>query len=287
MTHPATRAQELMAAAVLSQDPVMLSTYKNPPTMLDPDADMHTLTASSIHPHIFKDAQGNPLPRWQWVNIAKDKSLISSPKSPRDQGKTTNFGVLYSQTAASLSALNFVPVSETEKWVKGHEALYKGFHAWAKEQKKIGEARGWAQTKWFKRLRYVNESNAKGAKESPGIMAVNFAIQGCSADMTKAAIIKCARLIRTSKDKDVNSIKIIGQVHDELVFEGPGHLKLDLANSKYKDGVIVKPKWLVPDSVLEWVELLKQTMIDVETECFDGVLIGRTGEPTISQFWSK
>lgn len=185
----------------------------------------------------------------------------------------------------------FVPIEYTTAGVKGHEQLYRVFHAWAKEQKHFAEARGWAQTTWSGRVRLVNESNAKGAKESPGIMGVNHKIQGGSADITKAALVAVYKIINSPKwQRDIpeyRDVVLIGQIHDEILFEGPGNLTLDLGKSKYKNGVLVKPHWHVPKSVFDWVTPLRQAMIDAETMCFNGKLIGRAGDPAISQFWSK
>lgn len=179
--------QELMIATYLSKDPTMFSTFSASETILDsqgnvwdnPDADMHTLTTKQIYPEIFLDFSGNLLPKWDWVRRAKDASLIKLPGKPRDVGKKVNFGILYFQTAASLSEQAYVPIIQTEKWVKAHQELYPQFHMWAKEEKGLAEARHWARTKWFNRQRYCQESNAKGAKESTGIMGVNHLIQGC------------------------------------------------------------------------------------------------------------
>lgn len=87
--------QEGLVSAVESKDPVMLSVFTAPEHILDPtgkevpnpDADLHCITARSIYPEIFKDAQGNLRPKWEWVKISKTKGLIKLPKTPRDIGK--------------------------------------------------------------------------------------------------------------------------------------------------------------------------------------------------------
>lgn len=73
----------------------------------------------------------------------------------------------------------------------------------------------------------------------------------------------------------------------EILLEGPGNLKLDLANSKYKGDVLIEPKWIVPDEVYDWAGAFRQAMIDAETEIFDGVLTGSVSDPAISMWWSK
>lgn len=290
--------QELMTAAVLSQDPVMLKTFREPERIINskgieidnPLSDLHCLTTRQIFSDIFH-TNGVEAPQEEWLNIAKNEALIKIPGKPRDKAKGVNFGIIYFQTALSLTESMFVPLEYTHAWVKGHQQLYSGFHAWAKEEKQFTEARGWARSHWGNRIRFCNESNAKGAKESTGIMGVNHKIQAAGADLTKESLRRCDRIIKDPKwIRDIpefRDVTIIGQVHDEIIFHGPGNLKLDLANSVYKKGVLVKPKWIIPASVHQWLAPLKQQMVDAETECFNGLLPGRVGEPAISQFWAK
>lgn len=175
-----------------------------------------------------------------------------------------------------------MPLHYTQEWLAAHKVLYNIFHAWAKEQKGLGEARGWSKLEWSGRCRYVRESNAKGSGESAGIMAVNAQIQSTGAEICKYAMIKCQPIL-----KKYPGVVMIGQIHDELLFEGPGNLVLDLANSKFRDGVLTKPKWIVPPNVREWAQELKQAMEDAETEILNGVLTGSVGNPSIGMWWGK
>jgi DNA polymerase I-like protein with 3'-5' exonuclease and polymerase domains len=104
-----------------------------------------------------------------------------------------------------------VPLHYTQEWLAAHKTLYSGFHAWSQEQKGLSEARGWAKLDWSSRMRYVRESNAKGSGESAGIMGVNYAIQGCGAEICKYAMIKCQPIL-----KKYPGVNIIGQVHDKF-----------------------------------------------------------------------
>jgi DNA polymerase family A len=189
---------------------------------------------------------------------------------------------LYFQSAAALAEQLFVPLHYTEEWLAAHKLLYNYFHSWAGEQKGIGELRGWSKLAWSGRLRFCRESNAKGSGESTGIMAVNALIQSTGADICKYAMIKCQPVLRKYP-----GVELIGQVHDELVYEGPGNLTLDLANSKFKNGVLTKPKWIVPESVTEWALALKVAMEEAETEILGGVLEGCVGDPAVSMWWGK
>jgi len=100
-------SQELYIAAVLSQDQTMLKAFLSEETLplldLDgkqvvkdgkqvfypnPDADLHTLTCMGCcFPHLFVGKQ-----RHEWVDIAKNESLITQKGKPRDYAKRVNFG---------------------------------------------------------------------------------------------------------------------------------------------------------------------------------------------------
>lgn len=69
--------------------------------------------------------------------------------------KKVNFGTLYFQSAEALSEQLFVPLHYTQEWLAAHKILYNIFHAWAKEQKGLGEARGWSKLEWSGRIKYL------------------------------------------------------------------------------------------------------------------------------------
>ncbi len=287
--------QELMIAAVWSQDQVMLDSFRLPETRIAPDgkeypnpySDLHTLsTVQCTFPKLFLNEDGTAKPWWEWTKIAKDGRLITQKGDPRSYSKILNFGVIYGQSATSISSFHHVPLATAETWLKNHQSTYHGFHDWFKETKAIGEARGWIETPWCKRVRWVNEDNAKGSGESPGIAAVNHCVQGAAADIGKIAGIRALDWINRNGLYD--KVKIIGMVHDELLVMGPGRCRLNFEKSEFsEDGqTCTKPKWHVDEEVYEWVNPIRQIMIDTETESFDGMLTGRVGVG-IAPYWSK
>jgi hypothetical protein len=69
---------------------------------------------------------------------------VSTKNKSRKEGKITNFGIIFLQSAQSLSELNHVKLEETTKWVKGHEVEYAGYHHWAHEFGDIAASRGFS-----------------------------------------------------------------------------------------------------------------------------------------------
>jgi DNA polymerase I-like protein with 3'-5' exonuclease and polymerase domains len=195
-----------MVATAWSKDPAMERAFTEPEVLTLPDgttyknpyADLHTLTAvKCCAPALFHGVTEH-----EWVSKAKENGS-------RHNGKTTNFGIIFDQTAESLSLLNHVKLAETEQWVKGHKQTYAGYHHWAEEYGAIAAARGFAVSPVSKAIRWVDEENSKGGGESPARAAVNYAIQGESSMITKECLI---RLYETLPPE----IKILNTVHDRF-----------------------------------------------------------------------
>ena len=162
-----------MVATAWSKDPAMVRAFTEPEVLTLPDgttyknpyADLHALTAvKCCAPKLFVN-----VPESEWVPRSKENGS-------RQKGKLTNFGILYLQTAESLSLLNHVKLEETEQWVSGHKATYAGYHHWAEEYGAVAASRGFAVSPVSKAIRWVDEENSKGGGESPARAAVNYAI---------------------------------------------------------------------------------------------------------------
>lgn len=165
--------QELMVATAWSKDPAMVRAFTEPEELTLPDgkryknpyADLHALTAvKCCAPKLFIN-----VPEFEWVPRSKENGS-------RQKGKITNFGIIFDQTAESLSLLNHVKLEETQQWVSGHKATYAGYHHWAEEYGAIAASRGFAVSPVSKAIRWVDEENSKGGGESPARAAVNYAI---------------------------------------------------------------------------------------------------------------
>lgn len=282
--------QELMLAAALSEDPILLTSFRSPEKLpgpdgklyYNPDADLHTLTTKACcFPEIYKDDKGEDLPWWRWRDIGDTTGC-------RKFGKIKNFGAIFGQSAKAVSELNYVPLERAIEWDKNHKQLWNVYFNWAEEVGHLGAARGWIETPWLGRIRCVSESNAKGSGESAEILACNHKIQGSAADMTKVASIRCQNYIRNPKNQrdmpELKDVKLLGVVHDELLFMGPGSCYLDIENSKFKNDICIKPKWV--SGPTPWVEPLRQIMIDSETEALNGILTGRVGDAEPCRYWS-
>jgi DNA polymerase I-like protein with 3'-5' exonuclease and polymerase domains len=166
--------QELMLGAAWSKDKKMTAAFTEDEFLVNeagvryknPYADLHTLTAvTCCSAPLFKG-----VPKEEWFSLSKKNKS-------RQKGKITNFGLIFLQTAESLSLLNHIKLEETTNWVKNHRLIYKGYHDWADEYSKIACARGFAVSPVSGLIRWVDEENSKGGgTESPARAAINLAI---------------------------------------------------------------------------------------------------------------
>ena len=119
--------------------------YKNPAN------DLHLLTAATVtHPHLI---EGHPEENWfDLLNII----YPGEKTSPRQMGKTHNFGSIYLSSPQSVSSRNHIKLDVAESWVKRHKQTYAGYYAWAEYYGSIAAARGFAIAPYTGRIRWVN-----------------------------------------------------------------------------------------------------------------------------------
>jgi len=189
---------ELRIAASLSEDPKMIQVFLE-------NGDIHFLTAAEIN------------------NIPIDKV---TPEMRR-QAKTLNFGVLYGMGAKAFSETAGISKEEAKKFI---EEYYHDFYKIREWQTKIlSEAQQTGCVKTLTgRLRWVYDliSGNQKYKSLAERAAINFPIQGLAADIIKKAMIKISNFIQ--KEKLENDVRLLLQIHDELIFEVKKD-KLDLA----------------------------------------------------------
>lgn len=177
---------ELRVAAAMSGDEKMIQTFKR-------GEDIHTRTAAEI----FK--------------IPLDKVT----KEQRREAKTLNFGVLYGMGPRAFAQSAGVSLSEAQEFIRQYELGFAGLAKFIRDTKDKARAQGFVETLWG-RKRYIDLNSLNpGFRAAAEREAVNMPIQGtATGDIVKAAMANLDKEIGSKKD-----IKMILQVHDELVFE--------------------------------------------------------------------
>ncbi|MBN2810525.1 MAG: DNA polymerase I [Spirochaetales bacterium] len=138
----------------------------------------------------------------------------------RRVAKTINFGVMYGMSAFRLSNELRIPRGDAAGFINTYFATYSGVAEFMNETKEKARSLGYVETIMGRR-RYIRGIDSSNKIERSGAerIAVNTPIQGSAADIVKAAMIRVDRALTAQK----LSTRLLLQVHDELIMEGPEH----------------------------------------------------------------
>ena len=136
----------------------------------------------------------------------------------RSRCKAVNFGIIYGQGAYGLSRSIGISQAEAKKFIDDYFARYNSIRDFMDEVVAAAKRTGYAETILHRR-RNIGNIKSKNANKLAQArrMAVNTVIQGSAADLIKVAMINIQRKIEAEQ----LPVKMILQIHDELVFELP------------------------------------------------------------------
>ena len=136
----------------------------------------------------------------------------------RSRCKAVNFGIIYGQGAFGLSHSIGISQAEAKKFIEDYFARYSSIRKFMDSVIAAAKRTGFAETILHRRRRIPDLDSKNFNKRSLGErLAINTVIQGSAADLIKVAMINIQRKIETEK----LPVKLILQIHDELVFELP------------------------------------------------------------------
>lgn len=179
---------ELRITAHLSQDENMMRVFQN-------NEDIHTNTASAVF---------DVLPGEVTDDMRRD-------------AKTINFGILYGLSSFGLaSRIGEVSRSDAKEFIDKYFEEYNGVQMFLEKIKGEVNEKGYIRHE-LGRIRKFPEirSSQFFVRAAAERAAINFPIQGLQADILKIAMINIFKEISGQEDE----IKMLLQVHDELVFE--------------------------------------------------------------------
>ncbi len=180
---------ELRILAHVTQDPVMLEAFVN-------NEDIHAKTARLVF----------------GATDAKDL------KEKRRLAKIVNFGIAYAVEAFGLSQRVGISKAEARKVIDDYFDTYKGIRAYMDRIPEEAREKGYV-TSLFGRRRYfpgIRDRNF-AVRSRAEREAINMPIQGTASDIVKIAMIKVYKALKA----EGYQTRMIMQVHDELLFEGP------------------------------------------------------------------
>ncbi|RBO12396.1 MULTISPECIES: DNA polymerase I [Pantoea] len=179
---------ELRIMAHLSQDKGLLEAFAQ-------GEDIHRATAAEVF--------GAPLEK------------VSAEQ--RRSAKAINFGLIYGMSAFGLSRQLNIGAGEAKKYMDLYFERYPGVLRYMEKTRDQAASKGYVETLdgrrlWLPDIKSSNAIRRKAAERA----AINAPMQGTAADIIKRAMIAVDGWLQQQNSDDV---KMIMQVHDELVFE--------------------------------------------------------------------
>jgi len=180
---------ELRVMAHFSKDPVLIEAFRN-------GEDIHARTAQEVF----------------------GVGPLAQTAEHRRAAKAINFGIIYGLSPFGLAQQLGIEQREAAQFINAYFTRYKGVKTYLESSLAETRKTGVAKT-LFGRIRPIPEitSQQMHLRSFAERTALNSPLQGTAADLIKLAMISIDR--RLSEEKF--EAKMILQVHDELLFEGP------------------------------------------------------------------
>ncbi|HEX6363815.1 MAG TPA: DNA polymerase, partial [Albitalea sp.] len=136
----------------------------------------------------------------------------------RRYAKTINFGLIYGMSAFGLAANLGIERSAAIQYIDRYFARYPSVKRYMDETKAFARSHGYVETVFRRRL-WLPEINSPNGPRKSGAerQAINAPMQGTAADIIKLAMLA----VQQAVDDAGRRLKMVLQVHDELVFEVP------------------------------------------------------------------
>jgi DNA polymerase I len=134
----------------------------------------------------------------------------------RRSAKAINFGLIYGMSAFGLAQQLGLSRNQAQAYIDLYFSRYPGVKQYMDTIREQAKQQGFVETLFGRRL-YLPEINARNAavRQYAERTAINAPMQGTAADIIKLAMLACDKWIANSGA----DVKMIMQVHDELVFE--------------------------------------------------------------------
>ena len=179
---------ELRIMAHLSNDAGLITAFST-------GQDVHRATAAEV------------------FNVAPDQVTNDLRRS----AKAINFGLIYGMSAFGLANQLGLSRSQAQNYIDLYFTRYPEVKNYMDNIRELARQQGYVETLFGRRL-YLPEINSRNAnlRQYAERTAINAPMQGTAADIIKRAMLAVDAWLQTE-----SRVKLIMQVHDELVFEVP------------------------------------------------------------------
>ncbi|HVR90634.1 MAG TPA: DNA polymerase I [Novosphingobium sp.] len=140
-------------------------------------------------------------------------------RDTRGRAKTINFAILYGISRWGLGGRLGVPADEAQAMIDRYFERFPGIQRYIVHTLESVREKGYSETLfgrkcWFPRINSRNPNERSGSERA----AINAPIQGTCADIIKRAMV---RMMPALEAAGLGHVRMLLQVHDELVFEVP------------------------------------------------------------------
>jgi len=136
----------------------------------------------------------------------------------RSKAKMVNYGIVYGLSAYGLADRLRIEQDEAQEFIDRYLERFPAVAQFMKDAVTQAETHGYVST-LFGRRRQIPEIRARNwqTRKLGERLAVNTVIQGTAADIIKVAMVRASDALAAAS----LSTRVILQIHDELLFEGP------------------------------------------------------------------
>ena len=140
-------------------------------------------------------------------------------RDTRARAKTINFAILYGISRWGLAGRLKVTPDEAQEMIDTYFKRFPGIQKYILHTTESVREKGYSETlfgrkTWFPRINSKNPNERAGSERA----AINAPIQGTSADIIKRAMVRMNPALAAA---GLGHVRMLLQVHDELVFELP------------------------------------------------------------------
>jgi DNA polymerase-1 len=140
-------------------------------------------------------------------------------RDTRGRAKTINFAILYGISRWGLAGRLGTESDEAQAMIDRYFERFPGIQRYIVSTLEEVRSRGYSETlfgrkTWFPRITSKAQAERQGSERA----AINAPIQGTSADIIKRAMVRMGPALA---DAGLSNVRMLLQVHDELVFELP------------------------------------------------------------------
>ncbi len=155
-------------------------------------------------------------------NATAEELFGTVNRDTRGRAKTINFAILYGISRWGLAQRLEITPDEAQEMIVKYYERFPGISVYISETLEKARAQGFTETlfgrkTWFPRIRAPIQHERQGAERA----AINAPIQGTSADIIKRAMVRMGPALQAA---GLGEVRMLLQVHDELVFELPAGL---------------------------------------------------------------